>query len=141
IQNYERRYTWLLSIHVNESGLRTAQIASFFRRQLGEAEESYDVLDINDTDQARRQVRLPIPAGANPKAGDYIFGTWRQAHPRISGFVCRHGRWYRVVGVTTDRPNDRLTLTLDRPWVGERSSRYHPKVVFPREIVGVFDLN
>lgn len=135
VQNYERRYTWLLTVHINESGLRTAQIAVFFRRQLGEPEEMYNVLA---ADNSKRQIALTTPAAASPKAGDYIFGTWREVHPRIDSMWTRHGRWYRITAVA--QVNDRTILTLDRSWVGGQAAGNHPKVMFPREIIGVYDI-
>lgn len=145
LQNYERRYTWLLTVHRDRNGGTTKQIVVFFRRGFGESEQLYQITGINPNppDRSRKIIVTGYTEGI-PKPGDYIFGTWE-----VSGTPRQHhGRWYRILlvkEVSSSTGSGNYEITLDRSWVGgtrpgTSGNGNNPMVMFPKGVVSVFDL-
>jgi hypothetical protein len=134
IQNFEpQRYTWLATIHQPRNGSPTGQLAVFFRRSAGEAEQLYDITSFQSNNF---RIAVDDYTGGKPAVGDYIFGTWTV---NTGGRVVRHGRWYRIQQVE-DKGSDDYVITLDRRWVGRTQPANNPRVMFPRSVISVFDL-
>jgi type II secretory pathway pseudopilin PulG len=143
VQNFERRYTWLATIHQPETGLATGQIAVFFRRGFGESEQLFEIAN-GSIDIKQQRVTVNNYNLGEPAAGDYVFGTWIET---TGGVTYRHGRWYRLAQVRDlgDVDGDSLQtseyqLTLDRPWTGKTGNANMPHLMFPKGVISVFDL-
>ncbi len=146
LQHFERRYTYMYTLHYDESGESWGQIVVFFRREFGDSEQTYKIKD-NSIDTLNRRITVQLGSGFSGRApgnGDYIFGTWlaKPNRPVV------HGRWYRVVSSVevpeanwespTSGPEYRVTL--DRNWEGLWHPNNQPRAMLPKGVVSVFDL-
>ncbi|MFV0443128.1 MAG: hypothetical protein ACK5Q5_06125 [Planctomycetaceae bacterium] len=145
VQNFERRYSYLMTMHRDELGSTRAQLVVFFRREFGESETSYPVdpnIGNNRTfiDKRTRKLTVDVGGGStrSPRPGDYVFGTWR-AKPTGPGFNVIRGRWYRIVSVATES-STKYRLTLDRAWEGLTDEGNDPRLMLPSGVISVFDL-
>lgn len=137
LQNYERRYTWMLTVTKAADGNVSAQCAVFFRRAFGDAETVHNVSSVNVT---ARTINVTPSAGSTdtPKAGSYILGTHQEGPAGVNQWI-RWGHWYRVVNVELLSSGD-YQLTLDQPWRGATIATLLPRIVIPTGLVGVYDL-
>lgn len=143
IQNFERRYTFLLTMHRDELGATWGQCVVFFRRDFADSENTFQVKD-DSIDTLNRRLTVELGSAANgraPSGGDYIFGTWL-AKP---GRPVVHGRWYRIVSAVevpqpTASGGPEYRLTLDRNWEGLIKPQNTPRVMLPSGVISVFDL-
>lgn len=140
LQNFELRYSYLLTLHRDPTGNTTGQIVVYFRRSFGDSELLYNVTAIDPAKRSHR-ITIDIAGGtaSRPGVGDYVFGTWITTNPR-SGQVYHHGRWYRLVSVEETGTTDQYRLTLDRPWDQPDNNAFAPRVMLPKGVVSVFDL-
>ena len=147
VQNFERRYSYLFTMHRDELGQTRGQVVVFFRREYGESEAVFDLdpnlpNDRTIIDKLRRTVRVNVGTTRSPNPGEYIFGTWH-AKPDIPAgnpaYRVVHGRWYRIVGVSELSPSY-YRLTLDRGWEGLTDAGNEPRVMLPSGVISVFDL-
>jgi type II secretory pathway pseudopilin PulG len=137
VQNFERRYTYLLTLHRDPRGNTTSQIVVYFRRSFDEAELLYDVVP-NSIVKQTHQLTVTVPT-RRPNPGEFAFGTWITTNPRTNQ-VYHHGRWHRLVAVEeTGNPNE-YRLTLDRPWQAPDQGAFANRLMFPRGVISVFDL-
>jgi len=135
VQNFERRYTYVYTLHRTSTGTTTGQIAVFFRREFGDPELTYNATFNSQSYKQSRQVTVSGYSG-RPTAGDYIFGSWKES----ASSTRVHGRWHRITFVADGATSGEFVLTLDRPWVGKIVTSSEPRVMFPKGVVGVFDL-
>lgn len=143
VQTFERRYTYMYTLHYDESGNSFGQIVVFFRREFGDAETTYKIKD-NSIDTLNRRLTVELGTGYSgraPSGGDYILGTWlaKPNRPVV------HGRWYRIVSVAelpspTASGGPEYRLTLDRNWEGLWNPNNQPRAMLPGGVVSVFDL-
>ena len=137
VQNFERRYTYLLTLHRDPLGNTTGQIVVFFRRSFDESELLYDIVPNSIVKQTHQLTVTGVPRQPNP--GDFVFGTWITTNPRTQQ-VYHHGRWHRLVAVAaTGNPNE-YRLTLERPWQAPDQGAFANRMMFPRGVISVFDL-
>lgn len=137
VQNFERRYTYLLTLHRDPMGKTTGQIVVFFRRNFDDTELLYDVKANSIVKQTHQLTVTGVPRRPNP--GEFVFGTWITTNPRTNE-VYHHGRWHRLVAVEeTGNPNE-YRLTLDRPWQAPDQGAFANRMMFPRSVISVFDL-
>ncbi|MEZ6057750.1 MAG: hypothetical protein R3C01_13705 [Planctomycetaceae bacterium] len=138
IENFERRYTWLLSITSDGNGRYQGQCVVFFRRTfLPDDEYTYETTfnydpTMDDPSKART-VMVDWPTGAPaPGRGDRFFGM----RPLAGGKY--RGTWYRIVGVNDLGGGTSYELYLDKGFDGVSGSSDN-RAMFPRGIVDVFD--
>lgn len=150
IENYERRYSWLLHVDRDSNSRAQMQCVIYFRRPFDvESEQSYPLVSLTTTPPPinlndPREITVDL-TGGDPvlKRGDYVFGLYTS-----SG---RRGKWFRILSVTTDSVNDLATIVLDSAWpvaavdvlpMGTPDGIIDslPRVVFPQGVVGVYDL-
>jgi type II secretory pathway pseudopilin PulG len=153
IQNFERRYSYLMTMHRDELGQTRGQLVVFFRREFGDSENSYPVDPNTGADRTIINKRLRTLtvnlggtfSGRSPGPGDYVFGTWHAKPDMPTGnpaYDVIHGRWYRIVGVTqtSAAPTIKYKLTLDRGWEGLTDGGNEPSLMLPNGVISVFDL-
>ncbi|MCA9052360.1 MAG: hypothetical protein KDA75_00920 [Planctomycetaceae bacterium] len=154
VQNFERRYTFLLTMHRDELGQTTGQCVVFFRREFGEAETVYSIRTVGPPnnpaigiDTRNRKLTIQTAgtgSGRAPSPGEYLFGTWlsKPGNPVVNG------RWYRIVGVEelpasaweTATSGPEYRVTLDRNWEGFTNPQNTPRAMLPGGVISVFDL-
>ena len=153
VQNFERRYTYLMTMHRDELGSTTGELVVFFRRQFGDAETTYTIRatdppdPILGIDTLNRKLTVQFGGATNvgaPSPGNYIFGTWlsKPGNPVVNG------RWYRIVGVEeldsaqweSPATGPEYRLTLDRNWEGLTHPDNQPRAMLSNSVISVFDL-
>lgn len=141
IENFERRYTWLLTITSDGNDRFQGECVVFFRRSFHPDDEATYVTDYvynpaTDDPSKSRQITVTMPNTAPaPGRGDRFFGM-RQ----LPGGKYR-GTWYRIVSIdsTTSGTDIDYDIVVDKGYDGVSGDSTKNRTMFPRGIVDVFD--
>ena len=125
IQTYELRYSWMLTVRKNATGLCNIDVVTFFRRSYADRDEqAYLAPSGNVFNTGNDKAVIQYTADTKPplKRGGYVFDA-------------ENGYWYNVVDVKDDPSNMKATLTFDR--VAAATSQV---AILPSGVVDVYPI-
>jgi prepilin-type N-terminal cleavage/methylation domain-containing protein len=130
IETQDRRYTWLLTVRRDSSGLpggATVDVVVFFNRKFELADERLYTAVFNSGSQ---QVTVNYPAGSPPflQKGGYIFDA-------------NNAYWYRMSVVPAETVPGQRIIYIDVPANASNTGLVkQPQAMFHRSIVDVYPL-
>jgi hypothetical protein len=129
IETQDRRYTWLLTVRRDGSGLpggATVDVVVFFGRKFSIDDERLYTAVFN---ASSNQVTVKYAVGAPPnfRKGSYILDA-------------NNAYWYRISAVPPETVAGQRTITIDVPANLSNSGAANPTAMLPAGIVDVFPL-